>query len=82
MGRSLRYNDCGVSLRAGAGLHPSGKQEITMSAYPRRHNLDKEACDRHWTMSGWVVTSRVAGLLRLLDDSFSLPGVQSVCLYA
>jgi hypothetical protein len=53
-----------------------------MLAFPRFHNLDEEWCDRRWTVSGWVVTSRVAGLLRLLDDSFSLPGVQSACLYA
>jgi hypothetical protein len=82
MGQSLRYNDCGVSLRAGAGLDRKVKREIVMQAFPRFHNLDEEVCDRHWTVSGWVVTSRVAGLLRLLDDSFSLPGVQSVCLYA
>jgi hypothetical protein len=53
-----------------------------MSGLLRFHNQADESCDRHWTESGWVVTSRVAGLLRLLDDSFSLPGVQSVCPYA
>ena len=46
------------------------------------HNQDPEPCDRRWTVSGWAVTSRMAGLMRLLDDSFSLPGVQPVCLYA
>lgn len=53
-----------------------------MLGFPRFHNLDAECCDRRWTVSGWVATSRVAGLLRLLDDSFSLPGVQSDRLYA
>jgi hypothetical protein len=48
----------------------------------RSHNLEREPCDRRWTVSGWAVTSRMAGLLRLLDDSFSLPGHQPVCLYA
>jgi hypothetical protein len=45
-------------------------------------HLNSEGCDRRWTVSGWGVTSRLAGLLRLLDDSFSLPEVQPVCLYA
>jgi hypothetical protein len=49
---------------------------------PTFHNLDQERCDPRWTESGWVVASRVAGLLRLLDDSFSLPGVQLIGLYA
>ena len=52
-----------------------------MSGWSVRHNLERELCDRRWTVSGWAVTSRVAGLLRLLDDSFSLPGVQPVCVY-
>jgi hypothetical protein len=53
-----------------------------MSGLLRIHNLAAESCDPRWTVCGWVATSRVAGLLRLLDDSFSLPGVQSVCPYA
>jgi hypothetical protein len=53
-----------------------------MLVFPRSHNLGEEWCDRRWTVSGWVVTSRVVGLLRLLDDSFSLPGVQSAFRYA
>ena len=46
------------------------------------YNLETVRCDRRWTVFGWAVTSRMAGLLRLLDDSFSLPGSQPVCLYA
>lgn len=48
----------------------------------RLDNLERDPCDRRWTVAGWAVTSRVAGLLRLLDDSFSLPGIQPACLYA
>jgi hypothetical protein len=48
----------------------------------RSDNLEKEPSDRRWTVSGWAVTSRMAGLLRLLDDSFSLPGQKPVCVYA
>jgi hypothetical protein len=52
-----------------------------MVSYFPSSQLKREPCDRRWTVAGWAVTSRVAGLLRLLDDSFSLPGVQPVCVY-
>ncbi len=53
-----------------------------MVSLSRSDNLARERCDRRWTVAGWAVTSRVAGLLRLLDDSFSLPGVQPACVYS
>jgi len=48
----------------------------------RSDNREGEQGDRRRTVAGWAVTRRVAGLLRLLDDSFSLPGVQPARLYA
>ena len=81
-GRDLRYNGCRASLRAGTGLYQRVERETGMVEFSRSDNLEREPCDRRWTVSGWAVTSRMAGLLRLLDDSFSLPGVQPACLYA
>ena len=51
--------------------------ESVVAAQPATPYKDNEA-----NYVGWAVTSRMAGLMRLLDDSFSLPGVQPVCLYA
>ena len=59
----------------------SAKRGNGMASFSRSDNLNTEQCDRRWTVAGWAVTSRVAGLLRLLDDSFSLPGVQPACVY-
>jgi hypothetical protein len=81
MRHSLRYNVCSVSLRA-VTERSAAERETGMLVFPRSHNLDEEWCDHRWTVSGWAVTSRVVGLLRLLDDSFSLPGVQSAYRYA
>jgi hypothetical protein len=55
---------------------------IGMSRLMIIENLARKSCDPRWTVAGWAVASRVAGLLRLLDDSFSLPTVQPVCPYA
>ena len=62
-------------------IQPRGTRAIEMTV-PAFDHLDREPCDRRWTVSGCVAASRVAGLLRLLDDSFSLPGVQLIGLYA
>jgi hypothetical protein len=69
-------------MRLVSACESAGGVRDEMLGFATLHNLDTENCDRRWTVSGWAVSSRVAGLLRLLDDSFSLPGIQSVYRYA